>query len=345
MKEELISILKCSACSSIDRFSLNVYNSNNIEILSGSLICKKCKQEFPIEQGIVNLLYNPSETIRKEREAYKYSKLNLMKQLDYQEKKDAVLESFAHVRHTCKQFQETSKLNVNGIFTQLQLTGKEKVLDLGAGSCMSSTKFAVLGCKCVALDISADLHLDLAVVHMRQKGVYFERILADMGRLPFQEDSFDIVFSTASIHHSESLMKTVQEIARVLKSKGRVAIVNEPMHGVLEFFVHKFFNSIKKQEPGINENTYNFFQWIAAIRRAGLNSRFFFPQYYDEILSGRIKEKTKFYAIRIILSLLWRTPIFKKIILKYFFLLGQVMFGINVVMIAGKNTEKKREFK
>lgn len=54
MKRELMDIICCPVCKS--ELELTVKDENDIEILSGSLLCKKCSHAYQIEDGIPNLL-------------------------------------------------------------------------------------------------------------------------------------------------------------------------------------------------------------------------------------------------------------------------------------------------
>ncbi len=54
MKHDLMEIICCPVCKS--DLELNVKTENETEILEGTLTCKKCVHDYPIEEGIPNLL-------------------------------------------------------------------------------------------------------------------------------------------------------------------------------------------------------------------------------------------------------------------------------------------------
>jgi len=54
MKRSLLDILACPICKG--DLDLVVDEENEEEILEGKLICKKCSIEYPIEEGIPNML-------------------------------------------------------------------------------------------------------------------------------------------------------------------------------------------------------------------------------------------------------------------------------------------------
>jgi len=54
MKRELLGILACPVCKG--KLELNVKEENKQEIITGYLYCPKCDVNYPIEDGIPNLL-------------------------------------------------------------------------------------------------------------------------------------------------------------------------------------------------------------------------------------------------------------------------------------------------
>jgi len=87
----------------------------------------------------------------------------------------------------------------------LKLTGKEKVLEVGASFGWASWRFAQRGCEVVAVDISD--YAMAADLYFEKDGTYFERMMTDMSVLPFQDNTFDIIFSHSVIHHCQDLAK------------------------------------------------------------------------------------------------------------------------------------------
>ena len=54
MKKELLDILACPLCKS--PLTLTVDEENEVEVVTGTLHCESCKEEYPIEDAIPNLL-------------------------------------------------------------------------------------------------------------------------------------------------------------------------------------------------------------------------------------------------------------------------------------------------
>ncbi len=54
MKHDLMEIICCPVCKS--DLELKIKTENETEILEGTLTCNKCNHDYPIEEGIPNLL-------------------------------------------------------------------------------------------------------------------------------------------------------------------------------------------------------------------------------------------------------------------------------------------------
>jgi SAM-dependent methyltransferase len=55
-------------------------------------------------------------------------------------------------------------------------------------------------------------------------------VCTDAERLPFEDDSFDLVFGHAILHHIPDLDQAFSEFRRVLRPGGRIAFCGEPSH-------------------------------------------------------------------------------------------------------------------
>jgi uncharacterized protein YbaR (Trm112 family) len=54
MKKDLMNILACPVCKG--DLILNVVEENEEEVIFGTLYCSVCKEHYPIDEGIPNLL-------------------------------------------------------------------------------------------------------------------------------------------------------------------------------------------------------------------------------------------------------------------------------------------------
>lgn len=96
-----------------------------------------------------------------------------------------------------------------------------KVLDAGAGTGRISIRLQNAGAFVTALDISPEM---LSVLKKRKPAV--ETVEGDLEAMPFQDGSFDMVFSSLAIVHLKRVDRFLEECYRVLKDEGRAVIVN-----------------------------------------------------------------------------------------------------------------------
>ena len=128
----------------------------------------------------------------------------------------------------------------------------DTILDFGSASCEPTEFLANKGCKMVALDISkAMLLLSKERNRRLSRSLEIEYVVADGENLPFCNDAFDKIMSWGSLHHITSVKKAINEINRVLKKNGLLAI-SEPN-------AFNIFRRIQEQKWSILESS--FYPW------------------------------------------------------------------------------------
>ena len=100
----------------------------------------------------------------------------------------------------------------------------KKVLEIGAGLGTDLSQFALGGAICTDLDLSAG-HLAHAKRSFELRGSTGEFIHGDGENLPFDDDTFDVVYSNGVIHHTPNTTHAVKDIRRVLKPGGKAIIM------------------------------------------------------------------------------------------------------------------------
>jgi ubiquinone/menaquinone biosynthesis C-methylase UbiE len=105
--------------------------------------------------------------------------------------------------------------------------GSSLEIGCGTGFFTLNLKLAgVLG-ECHVTDISSGM-VQAAKRNARELGFEISGRTADAERLPYDDDSFDLVIGHAVIHHIPDVEQAFREMLRVLKPGGRVVICGEP---------------------------------------------------------------------------------------------------------------------
>jgi SAM-dependent methyltransferase len=106
-----------------------------------------------------------------------------------------------------------------------------RALEIGAGTgyfSLNLLRAGVIG-EAVATDISPGM-LSKLERSATELGLAVETAACEAERLPFDDDSFDLVFGHAVLHHLPDLAAAFREFRRVLRPGGVVAFCGEPSH-------------------------------------------------------------------------------------------------------------------
>ena len=103
----------------------------------------------------------------------------------------------------------------------LDATSRVLEVGCGTGNYAAAVRSAV-GCECTGIDASPQM---LAKLKARTSEVHAVDGRAE--RLPFGENSFDLVYSVDVVHHLEDRNAAFREAARVLKEGGRLCTATE----------------------------------------------------------------------------------------------------------------------
>jgi len=313
MKAELLNHIYCLSCSNTD-FNLISDQFSHDEIRSGHLTCRKCSEKYIIKNGILNLLKYPSETVKQEmqvhvsRDKFKddESFISSLKHLKNQYLK--LPEGDSSVFFSENRYFSAIKDSASFFYEAIQIASLDhdsKILDCGADSCWSTAKLAEMGYNCTAIDINH--HLVISDFYLQGKNIFFERVTADMGALPFRPLSFDAAFTISSIHHTRDLEKTVSGIYSALKKGGKLILVNEPVNPVFRSITDREFGGIDF-EDGVNEHTYSITDYRRAARKAGFCFNLFLPK------NTFPQEKKFHYRISNWLTFFNRIPVIRELI-------------------------------
>lgn len=107
----------------------------------------------------------------------------------------------------------------------LKFNGSEKILEVGCGDGKVLINLKQSGHKGVLIgsDLSKGMYIESVKICKKEK-LPIEFIETSADRLPFEDNSFDIIFAFFMIYHLPDIDIALQEWKRVLKPKGKILI-------------------------------------------------------------------------------------------------------------------------
>jgi SAM-dependent methyltransferase len=115
-------------------------------------------------------------------------------------------------------------------------TRNRDVLEVGVGLGADHQLFAEAGARLTGIDLT-----ERAVEHVRQRfqlfGLRSDLRVADAERLPFADESFDVVYSWGVLHHSPDTPRAVREVRRVLRRGGDARVMIYHRHSLIGYML------------------------------------------------------------------------------------------------------------
>ena len=262
MAVALLEVLRCAVCS-----------GELHEDSGGTLVCADCPRAYTVEDGIPSLLDDSLPGIREKRAeiAGWVEKAKAESWYEPDDEVDAVLP------YVCRDlgWDASDWRATEHSFTVLLDRYVEpgmRVLEVGAAKCWGAQHLVPLGCEYVGTDLLADPNIGLGRgAFYAQRVGDFGRVQADAEHLPFADESFDLVYAVAALHHALDLSQMVREMARVTRAGGVVAGLNEGTRAVGRS--PDAPGQRTEKELGINEHVHTVWAYVWSFMRAGLRVR------------------------------------------------------------------------
>ena len=100
----------------------------------------------------------------------------------------------------------------------------QRVLEIGVGMGADCVRWARAGADVVGVDLT-ERAVSITKQRLADEGLQGEVRVADAESLPFEDGSFDVVWSWGVLHHTPRADHALVEAARVLKPGGRYAVM------------------------------------------------------------------------------------------------------------------------
>jgi SAM-dependent methyltransferase len=151
---------------------------------------------------------------------------------------------------------------------------KGRALDLGAGRGISSYALARDGWAVSALEPDPSNLVGAGAIRtlVQESGLPIEVVGEFSEKLPFADDSFDLVNCRQVLHHARDLPQTCREIFRVLKPGGRIVATREHVISKRDD-LQAFLDAHPLHHLYGGENAFLLDEYTSAISAAGLDLR------------------------------------------------------------------------
>ena len=100
----------------------------------------------------------------------------------------------------------------------------ERLLEVGCGMGTDLLQFARGGAICTGVDLTPR-SIEISRQRFNMYGAPGAFLIADGERLPFQDNSFDVVYANGVLHHTPDTAGAVREIHRVLRQGGMAKVM------------------------------------------------------------------------------------------------------------------------
>ena len=202
-REILDQILVCPSCSATLRDETEQY------------VCRRCKREFPIKEGVARFLPILSQDEQQVRRGFNVA---------YEHYRDS-----RHLHFTPALIEQwLENVNLPRDFFQGKL-----VLDAGCGSGRWTYAMALLGATVVAVDLTDS---GVAAAHAATAAMDKVVVLqASLFQLPFRPESFDFVVSWGVMHHTPNTKAAFDRVAPMAKRGGTFYVMVYEKHNPWKF--------------------------------------------------------------------------------------------------------------
>lgn len=194
-----------------------------------TVTCSSCGQAYPSDPavGLVNFLATTGVSENKENIQHWWG--DLYNQL-YRPTDDVLTKEL--LADLVDSFEDlmVRREHLAAVEMPLKDLAGKRVLEIGPGGGGHSCLFKRHGARTAAVDITPERALSTARKLELMDGPPSVVFQADAERLPFSDDSFDIVYSNGVLHHAEHTTPCVAEVLRVLRPGGKAVIMLYSRH-------------------------------------------------------------------------------------------------------------------
>lgn len=262
--------------------SVETISDSDIDVRDGKVFCEKTGIEYSIIDGQLHI-YNKDHIpliLEKDIQVFAQAHINIENQ-----KNAGVIDTPNSLLRE-KIYKKAKYLNTEFLFSNFEYERPDKkfVLEIGVGDTSLIQKFAGMEFNCFALDIFPNLMRASGDLYLAEGGSYFERVISPMSHLPFQDNTFDVIYMHAALHHAiprkqedfewcnpNNMRDCMKEIDRVLKSRkngGALFLLGEGIYPEGTPIESRHYE-IQSKKGSVYESWYTISEYIQLFREVG----------------------------------------------------------------------------
>ncbi len=183
--------------------------------------------------------------------------------------------------------------------TMLELNAMDRLLDVACGRGASAVYLAKrFGCHVTGLDFGPD-NIAVAETHSSAEGISHLTTFqeGDAEQLPFEDGTFDVIISECSFCTFPEKVKAVREMARVLRSGGRLGITDVTVSGPLPEDIQSLLSWVACVAGAGSPELY-----ISTLKEAGF-ADFVIEDHRDSLLEMANEVRRKLLSVELVISL------------------------------------------
>jgi ubiquinone/menaquinone biosynthesis C-methylase UbiE len=130
-------------------------------------------------------------------------------------------------------------------FAQFTLWHGKKVLEIGIGAGTDFVQWVRAGAEAYGVDLTEE-SINHAMLRLRHYGLIPNGLqIADAEKLPYKDETFDLVYSWGTLHHTPDTQKAIGETIRVAKKGSRIKLMLYNRHAAQMILVWLYQNFVK----------------------------------------------------------------------------------------------------
>jgi len=173
----------------------------------------------------------------------------------------------------CQRFAESAEFSEVLKLIKAHRPHARDVLDIPSGNGIATYAFARAGFNVVAVEPDPSVSVGRGAIAASLSAEKLEAKIVDAfgENLPFDSDSFDVIYVRQGLHHAQDLKAMLGEYARVLRPGGLLLGCREHVVDNYESSLQDFLNAQVDHQLYGGENAFTLFDYRAAFADAGLN--------------------------------------------------------------------------